>query len=132
MTTYGLLDTSAVVGLENERIYDLALIPDEISISVVTLAELQVGIHAARDTDTRARRMATFDWVSELETHDIDADAAIEWSRMRYRLAESGRRANVNDLWIAAVALAHGLPVVTQDGDFTTFEEVGGPVVIRI
>lgn len=131
-TTYGLLDTSAVVALENDRILDLAAIPDEVSISVVTLAELQAGIHAARDTETRARRMATFDWVSEFETHDIDADAAIEWSRMRYRLAELGRRANVNDLWIASVALAHGLPVVTQDDDFAVFEEVGGPVVIRV
>lgn len=132
MTTYGLLDTSAIVGLENGRIRDFALVPDEISISAITLAELQVGIHSARDTETRARRIATLDWVSQLETHDIDADAAVEWSRMRYRLRELGRRPNVNDLWIAAVALVHGLPVVTQDDDFAVFEEIGGPVVIRV
>lgn len=132
MTTYGLLDTSAVVALENDRVFDLGSMPDEVSISSVTLAEIQVGIHAARDTETRARRLATWDWVSQLQTHDIDSDAAVEWARMRYRLGEAGRRVNVNDLWIASVALVHGLPVVTQDGDFAALEDVGGPVVIRI
>lgn len=34
----------------------------------------------------------------------------------------------VNDLWIAATALAHGLPVVTQDDD----DVVDGLRVIKI
>jgi predicted nucleic acid-binding protein len=38
----------------------------------------------------------------------------------------------VNDLWIAATALAHGLPVVTQDDDFSPVEGVAGLVVVRV
>ena len=39
---------------------------------------------------------------------------------------------NVNDLWIAAVAAANDLPVVTQDSDFDALEAIGGPTVIRV
>ena len=37
-----------------------------------------------------------------------------------------------NDLWIAAVALANGLPVVTQDSGFDVLAELGALEVIRV
>ena len=45
---------------------------------------------------------------------------------------ESGRRVNVNDMWIAATAMANQLPIVTQDDDFDALADLGGPVVIRV
>jgi predicted nucleic acid-binding protein len=51
---------------------------------------------------------------------------------MRVHLAESGRRVNVNDLWIAAVAASRGLPVVTQDDDFGPLAGIVGLEVIRV
>lgn len=39
---------------------------------------------------------------------------------------------NVNDLWIAAIAKAHALPVVTQDADFEAIRDLGGPTVILV
>jgi predicted nucleic acid-binding protein len=39
---------------------------------------------------------------------------------------------NVDDTWIAATALAHGVPVVSQDADFDTVADLGGPAVIRV
>jgi predicted nucleic acid-binding protein len=51
---------------------------------------------------------------------------------LRVRLAEDGRTAKVNDLWIAAVAAANGMDVFTQDGDFDAIEAVGGPTVVRV
>lgn len=132
MTTYGLLDTSALIAWEQGRAAATAELPDELLVSVVTLAELQVGVYAARDTDTRARRMATLDSVGAFEVVPIDADAAVEWSRLRYRLVEEQRRINVNDLWNASIALVHGLPVVTQDAGFDVLDGLGGPQVIRL
>jgi len=35
-------------------------------------------------------------------------------------------------VWIAAIAAANDLPVVTQDDDFDAIEAVGGPRVIRV
>ena len=128
----GLLDTSVLIATETGRPLDTDALPDEVFISVVTIAELQAGVLAAADTATRARRLATLDSVAGLEALPIDIVAAGHWARLRVRLAEEGRRINVNDLWIAAVAAANDLPVVTQDSDYDPLESVGGPQVIRI
>jgi predicted nucleic acid-binding protein len=128
----GLLDTSILIATETARPLDIDALPDEMFISVVTIAELQAGVLAAADTTTRARRLATLDSVAGLEALPIDIVAAGHWATFRVRLAEEGRRINVNDLWIAAVAAANDLPVVTQDCDYDPLESVGGPAVIRI
>jgi predicted nucleic acid-binding protein len=62
----------------------------------------------------------------------VDAGSALVWAQMRVELAEAGRRVNINDLWIAASAVRHGLPVVTQDDDFTAVEGIAGLAVIRV
>ncbi len=128
----GLLDTSVLIALESGRELDAAKLPDELRVSVITIAELQVGIHAAADTETRAARMATLDSISSLEPLHVNAAAAHEWARMRHRLALAGRRINVNDLWIAAIAVAHRLPVVTQDHDYDALSDLGGPELVRV
>ena len=38
----------------------------------------------------------------------------------------------MNFLWIAAVAKANGMDVVTLDDDFDAIEAAGGPSVIRV
>jgi predicted nucleic acid-binding protein len=73
--------------------------------------------------------LATLDAVNDIELIDIDESAARNWARMRVHLAESGRRMNVNDLWIAA---SRGLPVVTRDDDFSPVEGVAGLQVVRV
>jgi predicted nucleic acid-binding protein len=128
----GLLDTSVFIALESGRPLDEQRIPEETAVSVVTLAELQAGVLAAPDVDVRARRLATLDAVGDIELIGIDEQAARAWARMRVHLAESGRRINVNDLWIAAVAASRGLPVVTQDDDFAPVAGVMGLEVIRV
>jgi predicted nucleic acid-binding protein len=132
MTQRGLLDTSVFVATEAGRPIRAHLVPDEVYVSVVTIAELRAGVHAARDTDTRALRLKTVESLAELEPLVVDSDAAGHWARLRFRLHETGRRANVNDLWIASVALANDLPIVTQDGDYEALLELGGPTVIRV
>lgn len=128
----GLLDTSVFIAAESGRTLDAERIPTETAVSVVTLAELQAGVLAAVDVDTRARRLVTLDAIADIELIDIDEAAALMWARMRLRLAEAGRRLNANDLWIAASAASRGLAVVTQDGDFGPVEGIGGLEVVRI
>ena len=70
------------------------------------------------DVDTRSRRLATLEATTDIELLPIDGEVAAEWARLRVHLAHTGRRVNVNDLWIAATAAANRLPVVTQDDDF--------------
>jgi predicted nucleic acid-binding protein len=130
--TQGLLDTSVLIATESGRPLDTAALPDEVFVSAVTIAELHAGVLAAADTATRSRRLATLDALSTLEPLPIDVVAASHWARLRVRLHEEGRRVNVNDLWIAAVAAANNLPVVSQDSDYDALESIGGPAVIRV
>jgi predicted nucleic acid-binding protein len=132
VTSRGVLDTSVFIASEAGRQLAVESLPQESAISVVTLAELQAGVLAARDTQTRARRLATLDALSDVEVLDVDAGSALVWAQMRVQLAETGRRVNVNDLWIAASAASRGLPVVTQDDDFAAVEGVAGLKVIRV
>jgi hypothetical protein len=128
----GILDTSVFIASESGRAIDWEQLPDESAISVVTLAELQVGVLAAVDTETRAIRLATVDLARDMEVLPIEERVALAWARLRVHLAEVGRRVNVNDLWIAATAVAQGLPVVTQDMDFDPLENVLGLGIVRV
>ena len=119
-----ILDTSIFVALEQGRPLDRPL-PDRVSVSVVTLAELELGVLVARDPDTRALRLATLTRVRE-ETAGLPADerVASAYARLAAGELEAGRKPRVHDTWIAATALAHGAEVWTQDGDFTSFAAV--------
>ncbi len=128
----GVLDTSVFIAQESGRPLKADLLPDEGYVCVVTLAELEAGILAATAIDARAARLATYQALADVDPLPVDPGAAHEWARLRYKLAAVGRKANVNDLWIAAVASARGLPVYTQDDDFDVIGEVGGPEVIRV
>jgi predicted nucleic acid-binding protein len=132
MAARGVLDTSVFIASESGRSINEALLPDEAAISVVTVAELQVGVLSAGDVDTRAKRLATLKAVADVETLPIDDAVAAAWARLRVHLAESERRLNVNDLWIAATALANGLPVITQDDDFAPVHGAAGLVVVAV
>lgn len=128
----GVLDTSVFIASESGRRLDVSALPDESAISVVTLAELRAGVLAAKDTGTRALRMATLDAIADVELLPIDEHAANLSAELRVLLAEAGRRVNVNDLWIASTAAANGLPVVTQDSDFDPLEGLAGLQIVRV
>ena len=128
----GLLDTTVFIASESGRGLDTAQLPDEAAISVVTLAELAVGVLVASGVTTRARRLATLDAVADIAVLPIDEAVALAWARARVQLAEAGRRINVNDLWIAATAAVHGVPVVTQDADYEPLAGLGIVDVIRV
>jgi len=130
--TRGLLDTSVFIALETGRSIQSDLLPEESAISAVTVGELQAGVLAASDTDVRARRLATLETLSDIEVLAVNETVAASWALLRVHLAESGRRLNVNDLWIAATALAHQIPVITQDDDFGPVDGVGGLQVIQM
>jgi predicted nucleic acid-binding protein len=128
----GLLDTSVFIALESARPIHSELLPEESAISSITVGELQAGVLAASDTDVRARRLATLEALSDIEVLTVDETVAASWALLRVHLAESGRRLNVNDLWIAATALAHQIPVITQDDDFGPVDGVAGLQVIQV
>lgn len=131
-TPVGLADTSLFIASESGRPLAFDRIPEELRVSVVTLAELEAGVLAARTVADRAARLRTLEQVSRLDPVVIDASAAAAWARLRVEMHQAGRRINVNDLWIAAAAIANNLPVVTQDDDFAVLADLGLVSVITV
>lgn len=131
-TIRGLADTSVFIAKEQRRPIKFEKLPEEIVISVITVAELYAGVLATGDVATRARRLATLEALAEVEVLSIDEEAARVWAELRVRLAEGGQRVNVNDLWIAATAIANNLPIISQDSDFDTIQTMGKLQLIKV
>lgn len=122
-------DTSVFIGLEANR-FDPNEFTDYMwAISVVTLGELRVGVLRADGPEETARRLSTFQLAQRCEPLPIDEWVTDTWALLVSRLRAAGRKIPVNDSWIAATALARGLPIVTQDDDY---HEVLGLEVIKL
>ncbi len=124
----GLADTSLFIATEQDRPLS-GQPPERVAISVITLAELELGVLAAPDDAVRSARLRTLNRAESFEPFVIDRDVGGAWAALRLALGNAGRRMPLNDSWIAATALAHGMPVVTQDDDY---DGVPGLEVIRL
>jgi predicted nucleic acid-binding protein len=123
-----LVDTSVLIGLENKRL-DEDVMPERASVSVITVAELRLGVLAAVSVEARARRLATLRLAESLEPLPVDDAAADAWATLVARLRAAGRKMPVNDSWIAATAIARRMPVAAQDADYA---DAPGLSVIRL
>jgi predicted nucleic acid-binding protein len=119
----GLVDTSVFIAREAGR--PIEALPDEPAISVITLAELHLGVLRAKDGQTRARRLRTVSRVErEFEAIPIDAEVARIFASIVGDARVAGRRPRVMDVWIAATGVRHGLVVFTERADFTDIPQV--------
>lgn len=114
----GLTDTSYWIALETGRDLDDARVPSGLLVSIITVGELRAGVLAAADTESRSARLTTLGEATKRRPVVIDDSVAEAWATLRGRLRDAGRRMPVNDSWIAATAIALGVPVVTQDDDY--------------
>lgn len=118
-----IADTSVFIAQETGR--GLGDLPDEIAVSVITAAELELGVLRATDADARAIRLSTLSRVqSTYPLLPIDPEVASCFARIAAAERNRGRRLRRHDTWIAATAMRHGAAVLTQDADFSSFEEV--------
>lgn len=121
--TRAVADTSVFVAHESGR--PLGELPEQIAVSVVTTAELELGVLRARDATTRALRLSTLSQVrAAYPLLVIDDTTASCFARLADEQLRAGRRPRRHDTWIAATALRHGAAVVTQDADFGVFSSV--------
>lgn len=113
-----LADTSVFIGVEAAR-FDASRFDDyEWAVSTITVGELRLGVLQASDPEATARRLSTYQLAQRFEPLPVDEAASEEWALLVSRLRTTGRKAPINGTWIAATAIAHGVPVVTQDSDY--------------
>jgi predicted nucleic acid-binding protein len=116
-----ILDTSVLIAREGDRPLKRQL-PDQVAVSVVSLAELELGVLVAADADTRAQRLRTLSDLRALGgTLPIDERTASAYAQLAAASLAAGRKPRVHDTWIAATALVNHTEVWTQDADFSDF-----------
>lgn len=115
----GLLDTSVFIAGEQGRALRTELLPDEAAVSIITVAELELGVRVAADEAIRTKRLRTLQAVQGTYLAlAIDQGVASAFAELVAQARRHGRRPRVQDAWIAATAHAHGVPVFSQDRDF--------------
>jgi predicted nucleic acid-binding protein len=128
----GLLDTSVLVAVEKGRPLREEALPERSAISIVTVAELRAGVLTASDVESRDRRIVTLEGIGGAAILSVEGKVARAWAAMRAHLVASGRGVSVNEVWIAATAVANDIPVVTQDRDYDALSGVMGLTVIPV
>ncbi|MGH7639637.1 MAG: PIN domain-containing protein [Candidatus Dormibacteria bacterium] len=126
----GVLDTSIFIAAEQGRRLATDSLPEEAAVSVVTIAELELGVHLAMGPKGRRGRLATLSAVqSTYAALPIDDEVASAFAQIAAEAKRPGRRPRVQDSWIGATAAARQVPVFTQDADF---DGIPGVQVVRV
>jgi predicted nucleic acid-binding protein len=114
----GLLDTSVFIARESGR--PIAKLPERVALSVVTIGELQLGVLTAHDPETRSRRADTLALARAADPIPVSEAVMVSWARLIVDCRAAGvhRAVKLTDVLIAATAIEHQLPIVTQDADF--------------
>ncbi len=124
-----LLDTSFFVATESGRPLGSMDGVTETEVSVITVAELTVGVLMANDAD-RPARLSTLSAVeSTWDPLPVDVEVARLFARIVAALRTGGRRVPILDALVAATAIVEQIPVVTQDDDY---DAIPGVQVIRV
>ena len=119
-----LLDTNIVIALfANEAIVkDNLAQANEVFIPSIVIGELCYG---ARKSGRVSANLAKVDELVANSTILVcDAEIARQYGEVKNKLRLKGRPLPENDVWIAALALQHGLTLVTRDAHFQEVENL--------
>lgn len=110
-----LLDTSVVIPFranDPDILREMAA-AESIFVPIVVIGELLFGALKSSRPEENRQWVDTF--LSRIVLLDCDVDTARFYSELRNALRIAGRPIPENDLWIAAVAVQHGLTLATRD-----------------
>ena len=126
----GILDTSVVIDLDT---IDAELLPIEVAVTAITMAELAAGPHATTDLAEQARRQDRLQRAEAVfDPLPFDNAAARAYGRIYAAVLAGGRKARgarAVDLLIAAIACSEQLPLYTRNPD--DFKALGDLVRIH-
>ena len=113
-----LLDTNAAsAGMRMDAAAVSVIVTAEaVYLPNVALGELYYGAFHTAAASTQFSRVLELE--ADSEVVNSDSSTAQLYGRLKADLRAKGRMIPDNDLWIAAIALQHGLTVMTRDAHF--------------
>ncbi len=114
-----LLDTNAVIALMKSNLIVMAHVRRvgraELLLCAPVEAELWFGVYkSARQAENRESLLTLLSWLPSLP---FAGDATWHFGEIRAKLARQGKPIGPYDLQIAAIAISHGLTLVTDNTD---------------
>lgn len=103
-----------------EQTLDALLENGQVATAAVIMAELIQGARGAKDTEKLKAYLKPLHWISSGDEHWEEA------GKISNKLRQSGKRINLTDCYIAALADSAQSEVYTLDKHFTWIAQIGG------
>ncbi|MGV3719307.1 MAG: type II toxin-antitoxin system VapC family toxin [Actinomycetota bacterium] len=118
MSGRAAIDSNAYVALCTGDVQVASMIGSlqSVCLPVVVLGELLYGAGASSRTAENLRKVREF--AQKCALLDINADVAERYATLKLELRAAGKPIPDNDLWIAALCLEAGIPLITRDCHF--------------
>jgi tRNA(fMet)-specific endonuclease VapC len=115
-----LLDTSAYSQMRrgHQAILDVVRRSETIALSAIVLGELHSGFRAGNRCAENTANLAQFLSKPSVRVLNVTEETSLRYAEIDVYLRKRGRPIPSNDVWIAAVALEHGLHLITLDAHF--------------
>ena len=95
-----------------------------IGFSSISVGELLSGFKSGNREQKNRQELSAFLASPRVMLYTVDKDTAEHYSSVQHRLRKKGTPIPTNDIWIAAVALQHSLPVYTMDKHFNKVDDL--------
>lgn len=114
------LDTSAYTAMTggDADVASIVRFADEVNLPLFVLAELRVGFALGRRAVENERKLTRFLDDPGVSVLLPTEETSFGYARLFRQLREQGTPIGAHDIWIAALALEHHLPLCTRDADF--------------
>jgi tRNA(fMet)-specific endonuclease VapC len=125
-----LIDTNAYSAFKagDPDIGEVLRLADTIYLCPIVLGELLAGFVSGGREARNREELADFLASTRVRVLPLDGACADSYALVYLQLRRRGRPIPTNDLWLAAVALRHGLDLLTRDAHFL---DVDGLRVVR-
>jgi predicted nucleic acid-binding protein len=102
----------------NESIKNILDFAEIVAFSVISVGEIITGFYLSKNNKRYFSELDEFFSSERLLIYDIDTETAEFYAKIVCDLKLSGNPIPTNDIWIAALALQHGIKLLTGDDHF--------------
>jgi tRNA(fMet)-specific endonuclease VapC len=119
-----LLDTNIIIALfaNDTAVKDNLAKADEVFVPSIAIGELCFGARKSARVEENLQRIDEF--VANSVVLGCDTEIARRYGEVKNALRVKGHPIPENDIWIAAIALQHGLTLTTRDTHFSGVENL--------